>query len=119
MFWVANNRYKQGMNEEQGTPENRQVLVNESGIPQIRQYLTDNHASMYEKALSFRKHKISAYQSKILGAINAEIEMLKSEIKEVNRIYIEKETVFAADLDAAVRAIRKQWNSSYSANIIR
>ena len=70
-FIVSNSRYQKGY------AENKQVLINKSGIPELRSYLQSNFSKWQNENTIIRKEKIKRAKAEILSQIEKERSMIK------------------------------------------
>lgn len=70
-FIVSNSRYQKGL------AENKQGLINKSGIPELRNYLQSNFSEWLSENNIIRKEKIRRAKAELLSQIEIEISTIK------------------------------------------
>ena len=96
VFLISNSRYKKG------SAENKKVLIEKSGILQLRTFIKLNVDNWRRDNKSLRKQKINRAKQELMSEINSERGRLENEIARKRNQIKQQQQDFLYDLEDAV-----------------
>ena len=108
VFFVSNSYYKQGVEEQEN------FFIEESGIPELRQYLRQNFSKWRNENKIFRAARIAREKEDFISQLNREKRNVQSRIQSATERIQQRQKNFLDRLEVAVAQRREdesRWNS--------
>ena len=109
VFVVSNSRY------QKGTAENKKKLISESGIPELREYLTKNFSTWNNENAYFRSMRISNVKDEFESQLRQERGKIQTRINSKTEDIQRRQQNFLYKLETAVNDRRSDEQSINSA----
>ena len=96
VFFVSNSYYKQGVEEQEN------FFIEESGIPELRQYLRQNFSKWRNENKIFRAARIAREKEDFISQLNREKRNVQSRIQSATERIQQRQKNFLYKVEAAV-----------------
>ena len=101
VFFVSNSYYKQGVEEQEN------FFIEESGIPELRQYLRQNFSKWRNENKIFRATRIAREKEDFISQLNREKRNVQSRIQSATERIQQRQKNFLNRLEAAMAQRRE------------